>query len=144
MPSPVTTLPRMTPLPTIDLPTFEALARLPGVTLIDFTAKWCGPCKVLAPVLAALATEYDGRARMAAIDVNDEPGLAAGNGRQRGAGARGAVWRALDADGRRAARRSRGRPDRRQPAARVRRGRARSCARRRRRDRESVIGYRRG
>lgn len=47
-----------------------------GVTLIDFTAKWCGPCKVMEPVMAALATEYAGRVRVVAIDVDDEQLLA--------------------------------------------------------------------
>ena len=44
----------------------------PGITLIDFTAKWCGPCKVMAPVMDALAKEYAGRVRVVAIDVDDE------------------------------------------------------------------------
>lgn len=70
------TSPCMTALPHIDVPAFEALTRVPGVTLIDFTARWCGPCKVMEPVLAALATEYTGRARLVAIDVNDEPVIA--------------------------------------------------------------------
>ena len=66
----------MAPIPTLDLPAFEALAADPGITAIDFTARWCGPCKTMEPVLAALATEYQGRVRLAAIDVNDEPILA--------------------------------------------------------------------
>jgi thioredoxin len=44
----------------------------PGVTLIDFTAKWCGPCKVMEPVMHALATEYAGRVKVVAIDVDEE------------------------------------------------------------------------
>lgn len=63
-------------LPVLDHPAFEALAALPGVTAIDFTARWCAPCKVMEPILAALATEYRGRVRLAALDVNDEPGIA--------------------------------------------------------------------
>ena len=47
-----------------------------GVTLIDFTAKWCGPCKQMEPVLATLATEYAGRVRVVAVDVDDEQLLA--------------------------------------------------------------------
>ncbi|MBA3465357.1 MAG: thioredoxin family protein [Deltaproteobacteria bacterium] len=66
----------MSHLPKLDLPAFQALAALPGITAIDFTAAWCAPCKVMEPVLAALATEYQGRVRLAAIDVNDEPVLA--------------------------------------------------------------------
>ncbi len=48
----------------------------PGVTLIDFTAKWCGPCRVMEPVLATLATEYAGRVRVTAVDVDEEQVLA--------------------------------------------------------------------
>jgi thioredoxin 1 len=44
----------------------------PGITLIDFTAKWCGPCKVMEPVMAALAKEYAGRIKVVAIDVDEE------------------------------------------------------------------------
>jgi thioredoxin 1 len=49
---------------------------LPGVTLVDFTAAHCGPCRQLAPVLDALALEYKGRARIVAIDVDEDPHLA--------------------------------------------------------------------
>jgi thioredoxin len=51
---------------------------LPGVTVLDFTAAWCGPCRVLSPMLAKLVAEpaYSGRARMIEIDVDDEQALA--------------------------------------------------------------------
>src|SRR5262245_56102905 len=48
----------------------------PGVTLIDFTAKWCPPCRQMEPVIATLGKEYAGRVRMVAIDVDDEQLLA--------------------------------------------------------------------
>lgn len=63
-------------VPTIDLPAYEALAALPGVTAIDFTAAWCAPCRTMEPILAALAIEYHGRARVVAVDVHAEPILA--------------------------------------------------------------------
>ncbi len=46
-----------------------------GTVLLDFTARWCGPCKALAPTLAALAREYR-QVAIIAIDVDDEPLLA--------------------------------------------------------------------
>lgn len=48
----------------------------PGVTLIDFTAKWCGPCRVMKPTLGALETEYAGRVRIVPVDVDEEQQLA--------------------------------------------------------------------
>lgn len=38
--------------------------------LVDFTATWCGPCKALAPKLDALAGEYEGRARVVKVDID--------------------------------------------------------------------------
>lgn len=60
-------------IPTLDLAAFDALPG--GITLVDFTARWCGPCKQLHPVLAALAAEYAGRVRVVAVDVDAEPAL---------------------------------------------------------------------
>src|SRR5687767_2049293 len=46
------------------------------ITLYDFTAKWCGPCRTMKPVLELLEREYAGRVRVVAIDVDDEPVVA--------------------------------------------------------------------
>lgn len=38
--------------------------------LVDFSATWCGPCKQLTPIVEALASEYSGRLKVAAVDVD--------------------------------------------------------------------------
>lgn len=45
--------------------------------LLDLGATWCGPCKALAPVIDEIATEYDGKAIIAKVDVEEAPGVAA-------------------------------------------------------------------
>jgi len=48
----------------------------PVPVLVDFYADWCGPCRMLAPTLDRLATEFSGRARIVKINVDQEPQLA--------------------------------------------------------------------
>ena len=47
-----------------------------GVTLVDFWAGWCGPCKMLAPVIEDLAGKYAGKAKVCKVDIDAEMGLA--------------------------------------------------------------------
>jgi thioredoxin 1 len=44
--------------------------------LVDFWATWCGPCKMIAPTVAEIATEFDGRVKVAKLDVDVAPALA--------------------------------------------------------------------
>ncbi len=43
--------------------------------LVDFSATWCGPCKVLTPVIEAIADENVGRFKVAKVDIDEAPGL---------------------------------------------------------------------
>ena len=45
--------------------------------ILDLGATWCGPCKALAPIIEEMATEYEGRAIIAKVDVEEAPGVAA-------------------------------------------------------------------
>jgi thioredoxin 1 len=45
--------------------------------LVDFWAEWCGPCKMIAPVLDELATEYQGKVKIGKVNVDDHQNLAA-------------------------------------------------------------------
>ena len=42
-----------------------------GVSLVDFWAEWCGPCRMMAPTIDQVAAEYEGRALVAKVDVDE-------------------------------------------------------------------------
>ena len=45
--------------------------------LVDFWATWCGPCRMVAPLVAQIAEEQEGVVKVGKIDVDEQPGLAA-------------------------------------------------------------------
>jgi thioredoxin 1 len=45
--------------------------------LVDFWAEWCGPCKMIAPILDELAEEYDGRVKIGKVNIDEQQGVAA-------------------------------------------------------------------
>ena len=56
---------------------FEEILSTEQPVLIDFWAEWCGPCKMIGPVVSELANEYDGKAIIGKVDVDNNPEVSA-------------------------------------------------------------------
>lgn len=55
---------------------FEVLVAVNDLAVVDFTASWCGPCKLVAPLMEQLADEYGERAAIAKVDIDANKDLA--------------------------------------------------------------------
>lgn len=47
-----------------------------GVTMVDFWAPWCGPCRMIAPIVEELAEEFDGKAKIVKVNTDEEQDIA--------------------------------------------------------------------
>ena len=61
------------PTPVTDQDFDQEVLEADTVVLVDFWAEWCGPCKMVAPVLDDLSQEYDGKIKFTKVDVDENP-----------------------------------------------------------------------
>ena len=55
----------------LTLENFETTVAQDGITFVDFWAEWCGPCKMIAPVLEEIAKEYAGRIKVCKLNIDE-------------------------------------------------------------------------
>ena len=56
--------------------TFEEVIAGDKPVLVDFWATWCGPCRMIAPTIEEIAADFEGKAVVGKVDVDEEPALA--------------------------------------------------------------------
>ena len=55
----------------------EKVMKSDKLAIVDFTAVWCGPCRMVGPIVHELATEYEGRVVVGEVNVDENPGITA-------------------------------------------------------------------
>lgn len=60
-----------------DLNFEEEVLKSDKPVVVDFWAEWCGPCRMVAPIISELAEEYQGKAKIGKVDVDSNPGISA-------------------------------------------------------------------
>lgn len=60
----------MHPMPVTDDSFQQEIEQHQGLAVVDFWATWCGPCHMVAPIMEQIASEYDGRVKVAKLDVD--------------------------------------------------------------------------
>ena len=54
----------------------KEVSQFPGTVMVDFWAPWCGPCRMVAPIVDELAKEYQGKAKVAKLNTDEAPDIA--------------------------------------------------------------------
>ena len=55
---------------------FDAAVAATPLAMVDFWADWCGPCKMLSPVIESIGSQYEGKVLVGKVNVDEEPELA--------------------------------------------------------------------
>ena len=55
---------------------FDAAVAAAPLAMVDFWADWCGPCKMLSPVIESIGSQYEGKVLVGKVNVDEEPDLA--------------------------------------------------------------------